>query len=335
MLAGRSYKFTEFVLWTRRTLYALIAFNAVVVVLYQVVGLKWLTIPWGVAFMLGTTVALMAGFKSTQTYNRTWEAQQIWASIAGMSRLWGTASRDFLSNDKASQRLIYRHLAWLTALRYQMRDSKAWETAKEAANAEYLRNYGAPEKERALEMEIAKYVAPQEKSRILIADGKATQVLGLQSEALKTMLDSGVIPANVFFELQRILKEFQDLQAKSERIKNYPYPRQYAIINAIFVRILCFLLPLGIISELERLNQLVGGVMAGHMVWLAIPLGVLISWMYGALDQVGESSANPFEGGANDVPISQICDSIEVDLRQLLGESSVPLSARPSHPIVM
>jgi putative membrane protein len=335
MLADRSYKFTEFVLWTRRSLYALIAFNAVLVVLYQVIGLKWLTIPWGVAFMLGTTVALMAGFKSTQTYNRTWEAQQIWASIAAMSRLWGTSSRDFLSNEKESQRLIYRHLAWLTALRYQMRDSKAWETARKTANAEYLKNYGVPERERALEAEIAKYMAPQEKSRILIADAKATQVLSLQSEALKAMLDSGAIPANVFFELQKILKEFQDLQAKSERIKNYPYPRQYAIINAIFVRILCFLLPLGIISELERLNQLVEGVMAGHMVWLAIPLGVLISWMYAALDQVGESSANPFEGGANDVPISQICTSIEIDLRQLLGESGVPLSARPAQPIVM
>jgi putative membrane protein len=335
MLAGRSYKFAEFVLWTRRPLYALIAYNAVLVVLYQVVGLKWLIIPWGVAFMLGTTVALMAGFKSTQTYNRTWEAQQIWASIAGVSRLWGTASRDFLTNEKESQRLIYRHLAWLTALRYQMRDSKAWETAKKASNAEYLKNYGVPEKERALEAEITKYVSPKEKSRILVADTKALQVLGLQSEALKAMLDSGVIPANVFFELQRILKEFQDLQAKSERIKNYPYPRQYAIINAIFVRILCFLLPLGIISELERLNQLVDGVMAGHMVWLAIPLGVLISWMYAGLDQVGESSANPFEGGANDVPISQICTAIEIDLRQLLGESGVPISSGPSSPIVM
>ncbi|WP_454830904.1 bestrophin family protein [Pseudoxanthomonas wuyuanensis] len=335
MLAGRSYKFTEFVFWTRRWLYALIAFNVVLVMLYQVADIKWLTIPWGVAFMLGTAVALMAGFKSTQTYNRTWEAQQIWASITGTSRLWGTMSRDSLADEKESQRLIYRHLAWLTVLRYQMRDSKAWETAKKASNAEYLKNYGVPEKEYALEAEITKYISPEEKSRILIANGKATQILGLQSEALKAMLRSGAIPANVFFELQKILKDFHDLQAKSERIKNYPYPRQYAIINAIFVRILCFLLPLGIISELERLNQLVQGVMAGHMVWLAIPLSVLISWMYAALDQVGESSANPFEGGANDVPISQICTSIEVDLRQLLGESDVPLGSRLSGPILM
>lgn len=335
MHAGRAYKFAEFIFWTRRSLYALTAFNIVLVVLYQVVGLKWLTIPWGVAFMLGTAVALMAGFKSTQTYNRTWEAQQVWASIAGTSRVWGTMSRDLLTVDNYSRPLVYRHLAWLTALRYQMRDSKAWETLKKEPNAEYLEKYGVPEKSSALEAEIAKYVSLEERGRILMAAGKATQVVSLQSEALRTMFGSGAIPANVFFELQKLLKEFQDLQAKSERIKNYPYPRQYAIINSIFVRILCVLLPLGIISELERLNQFVDGVMAGHMVWLAVPLSVLISWMYAALDQVGESSANPFEGGANDVPISQICASIEIDLRQLLGENGMPIDAGPTSPIVM
>ena len=105
--------------------------------------------------------------------------------------------------------------------------------------------------------------------------------------------------------------------------------------DAMFTRILCLLLPLGMISELERMNQVVSGAMAGQMVWLAIPLGVLVSWMYLALDQVGESSSNPFEGGANDVPISQICASIEVDLRQLLGESALPARAAQSSPIVL
>lgn len=52
--------------------------------------------------------------------------------------------------------------------------------------------------------------------------------------------------------------------------------------------------------------------------WLAIPLSVLVSWKHAALDQVGESNANPFEGGANDIPISQLCTSIELDLRLLL-----------------
>lgn len=335
MHTGHSYKISEFVLWTRRSLYVLTLLSVVPVVLYQAVGLKWLAIPWGVVFMLATTVALMAGFKNTQTYNRTWEAQQIWASVAAMSRLWGTMSRDFLADQNEASRLVYRHLAWLTALRYQMRDSKAWETLTIASNAEYRKKYGVPEKERALEAELSKYVTPEERSRILAAQGRATQVLGLQSEALKTMLEAGKIPPGTFIELQKVLRELQDQQSRSERIKNYPYPRQYAVVNTIFVRILCLLLPLGMVNEIEPLNQYVGGVMAGHMVWLAIPLSVLITWMYAALDQVGESSANPFEGGANDVPISQICASIEVDLRQLMGEDGVLMPAQPSSPIVL
>jgi len=335
MHAGRSYKFTEFVFWTRRSLYWLIAINLVLVSLYQLCGLHWLAVPWSVIFLLGTTVALTAGFKNTQTYNRLWEAQQVWASITGMSRLWGAMARDYVDDDNDARRLVYRHLAWLTALRYQMRDSKAWETFNKASNVEYRKHYDVPERERALEAELAKYVAPEEKSRILVATGKATEVLGLQSESLKSLLDAGRIPTATFIELQKILREFHDQQAKSERLKNYPYPRQYAIINVIFVRILCLLLPLGMIDLLVPMNEVVGGAFAGRMAWLAIPLSVLVSWMYASLDQVGESSANPFEGGANDIPISQICNSIEVDLRQLLGENDVPVSAGPSSPIVL
>jgi len=335
MHAGRSYKFTEFVFWTRRSLYWLIALNVVLVTLYQVCGLKWLAVPWSVIFLLGTTVALTAGFKNTQTYNRLWEAQQVWASITGMSRLWGAMARDYVGDDNDARRLVYRHLAWLTALRYQMRDSKAWETFNKASNVEYRKHYDVPERERALEAELVKYVSPEEKNRILVATGKPTEVLSLQSEALKTLLDAGRIPTGSFVELQKILREFHDQQAKSERLKNYPYPRQYAIINVIFVRILCLLLPLGMIDLLVPMNEVVGGVFAGRMAWLAIPLSVLVSWMYASLDQVGESSANPFEGGANDIPISQICTSIEVDLRQLLGENDVPVNAAPASPIVL
>ncbi|HYG07934.1 MAG TPA: bestrophin family ion channel [Stenotrophomonas sp.] len=335
MHAGRSYKFTEFVFWTRRSLYVLIALNLLVVALYQLAGWKWLALPWSVIFMLGTTVALTAGFKNTQTYNRLWEAQQVWASITGMSRLWGVMSRDYVGNDSDARRLVYRHLAWLTTLRYQMRDSKAWETQQRAPNVEYRKHYGVPERERALELELIKYVSPEEKSLILMAPGKATEVLGLQSAALKALLDAGRLPASSFAELQRVLREFQDQQARSERLKNYPYPRQYAIINVIFVRILCLLLPMGMIDLLAPVNAVVGGTLAGQMAWLAIPLSVLVSWMYAALDQVGESSANPFEGGANDIPISQICTDIETDLRQLLGERDVPQAVAAASPIVL
>ncbi len=335
MYAARSYRFTEFLLWTRRSLYALVVLDVALVALYQLAGWHWLAVPWGVIFMLGTTVALMAGFKNTQAYSRLSEAQQVWASITGLSRLWGTLSRDYTGSDNDARQLAYRHLAWLTALRYEMRQSKAWETLQQAPNAEYRKHYAVPEREQALEIELIKYVTPEEKSRILMAPGKATEVLGLQSATLKSLLDAGRLSPSYFLDLQKLLREFQDQQARSERLKNYPYPRQYAIINTIFVRILCLLLPLGVIDLLVPASGAPGDWLAAQVAWLAVPIGVLMSWMYTALDQVGESSVNPFEGGANDIPISQICIGIEADLRQALGERDIPAAVAPASPIVL
>jgi len=335
MHAGRSYSFTEFLLWTRRPLYALILLDVTLVALYQLGGLHWLAVPWNVIFMLGTSVALIAGFKNTQTYNRLWEAQQVWASITAASRAWGTMCRDHVGHPGQTRRLVYRHLGWLTALRYQMRESRPWETQQQLPNVEYRKHYQVPEKVRTLDVELIKYVSPEERSRILGVSSKATEVLSLQGEALRALLDDGLLPPASFAELQRALRDLHEQQARSERLKNYPYPRQYAVINVIFVRILCLLLPLGMIDLLAPMNDTVGGAMAGHMVWLAIPLSVLVSWMYAALDQVGESSANPFEGGANDIPISQLCGTIERDLRQMLDERDVPEQQEPASPIVL
>jgi ion channel-forming bestrophin family protein len=122
MHSGKSYKFIEFILWTRRNLYVLFLIGIIPTIFYQVLGFKWLAIPWTVVALLGTATAFIVGFKNTQTYNRTWEARQIWGAILNSSRAWGTMSRDFLSNSEKSKELIYRHFAWLTALRYQMRD---------------------------------------------------------------------------------------------------------------------------------------------------------------------------------------------------------------------
>jgi putative membrane protein len=67
------------------------------------------------------------------------------------------------------------------------------------------------------------------------------------------------------------------------------------------------------------------------MGWLAVPFSVLIAWMYLALDQVGESTENPFEGSANDVPITWLSRTVEQELRALLGLPAGPLAAPDGH----
>lgn len=121
MKISKSYKLSEFLGWTRRKLYIVLALAIIPAVVYQLLGQKWVALPWPLAVLLGTAASFIVGFKNAQTYNRTVEAQQVWTAIASASRYWGTISRDFPTNPRSTKVLIHRHLAWLTVLRYELR----------------------------------------------------------------------------------------------------------------------------------------------------------------------------------------------------------------------
>ena len=336
MKISKSYKLSEFVHWTRRKLYIVLALAIIPVVLYQLLGQKWVALPWSLAVLLGTATSFIVGFKNGQTYNRTVEAQQVWTAIVSVSRYWGTISRDFLTNPRSAQALIHRHLAWLTVLRYELRSRRVWESLTSSPNAEYRdKFYTVPETESGLEVELAKYLPGYELEQLAATKSKATWLISAQSMTLRALLASQELAVPHHVEMQRTLKDLVDHQSKVERIKNFPYPRQYATINTIFVWCFAALLPFCVVREFDRLNDGLSNLLAGQMAWLAIPFSALVSWMYVSLDQVGESSENPFEGGANDVPISQMSRLVEVELREMLGESDLPPLLHPKNDIIL
>jgi putative membrane protein len=335
MHVGKSYRVSEFLVWTRRKIYIVCLLGLVPVIIYQVLGIKWLDIPWPIIGLVGTSAAFIVGFTNTQTYKRTEEGQQMWTTIAGMSRAWGLTSRDFINNEDKRQLLVYRHIAWLTALRYQLRETKVWESANKKHNAEYQQYYTVPEWEIPLEEELVKYLPDHELKQILGTRNKATLLLSLQSQTIRELYDSGELAVLQFVDMERALRDLLIQQARNEHMKSSPYPRQYAIINTFFVWLFCLILPYGMLKEFDQLNEVVKGPMQGYMVWLVVPFSTIISWIYTSLEQVGESTENPFEGSANDVPISQMSRGLEIELRELLGERDLPPELQPENNIIM
>jgi predicted membrane chloride channel (bestrophin family) len=60
-----------------------------------------------------------------------------------------------------------------------------------------------------------------------------------------------------------------------------------------------------------------------------------LKWLATSLGRVGESTESPFEGSANDIPISQMCRTAEMDLRAMLGETDLPSPLQPTNNIVL
>ncbi|MGB8331419.1 MAG: hypothetical protein WCE62_14935 [Polyangiales bacterium] len=48
--------------------------------------------------------------------------------------------------------------------------------------------------------------------------------------------------------------ERRALRGKSERTKNFPYPRQYATLNSTFLWVFVLLLPFGVMFEFDELG---------------------------------------------------------------------------------
>ncbi len=305
--------------------------------LFYFLDWKWLAIPWVPVALLGTATAFISGFKNTQTYNRTWEARQIYGAIINNSRAFGIMVKDFVRGEdeqstKIHQEIIYRHFAWLTALRFQLREIKSWENVKtKSYNLEYLKHYKVPEWESTLDEELKSFLNEEERQYILSTKNRATQIIAMQSSHFKKLNEEGKISDFNYVALENQLKELYDQQGKCERIKNFPYPRQFSSINLYFTNALCLLLPLGFIGEISKMIEKFGE----NIIWIVIPFSVLLGWVFLVLEQIGESTENPFEGSANDIPITQISRNIEIDLREMLGEKELPPAIQPNNNILM
>lgn len=332
MHAGKRFTLKQVVYWTRRDIYFFIFYSTLITSLNYFFNIKWIIIPWVSIGLVGTAAAFLIGFKNTQTYARLWEGRMIWGAIVNASRTWGVLARDTVNNDTAATKeLIYRHFAWLTALRYQLREPRIWETQELKSNKEFADYFQVPEKQTKLEDELRKYLSEKDLGYILSKKNRAAQLLALQSLQLKHLRAEGKISEFDFIELEKLVSAFFEEQGKSERIKNFPYPRQFATINQMFVRLFIAMLPLGIIQEFSKLTAEAGPL----IIWATVPCSVIVAFVFHMMERIGEATENPFEGGANDVPISAISRGIEIDLRDMLDEKDLPSPLTPTNDILL
>ena len=117
-------------------------------------------------------------------------------------------------------------------------------------------------------------------------------------------------------EMATVLKNFYEHQGKAERIKKFPLPRQYANLSRIFIGIFILLLPFSMIPSLMELGNW------GYAI--SIVITALIGWIYIMMEIVGDYSENPFQGMAYDIPMLSLCRTIEIDLKEMLGEKDLP-----------
>ncbi len=311
--------------WFNVIVFTLISLGAVLLFVYA--RFDWIAIPFLPVSLIGTSTVFYIGFKNNSSYDRLWEARRIWGSIVNDSRSWAPFVRDMVGNQfrtdllphdelqKWRVKLIKRQIAFIHALRVQMRKPQPWEHNQGYNNAfreVFTPHFGPAD----LKESIQSFLDENELERISAAQNPALAILSLQSRDIENLRTLNAIDDFRHVELQKIVQSFVNNQGSSERIKNFPFPRQYAFFSSVFVWIFVCLLPFSLLKSFSEVSP--------EFVWMVIPFSVLASWFLLTMELVGDYSENPFEFLINDVPLSTMCRNVEIDLLDILQENNLP-----------
>jgi putative membrane protein len=281
------------------SLLVLLGWDFAIVLGYKVMHWGWVgsrNVP--LAFY-GVAIGIVVSFWNSSAYARWWEARTLWGAIVNKSR---TLARQVLTtmSPKATaieqaevaavqRQLVLYQVAYVHALRQQLRGLDPV-----AAVAHLL---------------------PHEDSAELAREKNLALTLQRRMSAmLVTARERGWLDQWEWQAIDDSMADLMDAQGGVERIKNTPMPKQFNHFLRLFVHIYCLMLPVGLVET---------------MGWFT-PLGsTLVGFMFLALEKIGLDLEDPFENTIFDVPMTAIATTIEINLRQLLGETELPLPVQP------
>ncbi|MEK1887260.1 MAG: bestrophin family ion channel [Phyllobacterium sp.] len=292
----------------------------------QLTTWRFLTVPAPILTIVGSALAISIAFKSQQCFARftnalTLSGQLNTSSFILAQRLMSAMGNLDVPSGPRLEDIFNRHFAWLTALRFFLREKKSWENRFDPGNVRFLAHIPNPESGSALEFELRGYLSDVEMQKVMTHPGdKEALILDWQYDAIRNLRRQELVSEYMFTVLTASLEELARLQGGLKLIKNYPYSRNYYSITVILIKMFVAIVPFGLFPYAYELGVYAG--IADWTAWLNVPFSVAVGWVFVSLEKVGENSSNPFEGNANDVPISSITRKIEITMRGMMGETN-------------
>lgn len=244
--------------------------------------------------LVGFALSIFLGFRNNTGYDRFWEGRKLWGQLVNTSR---SITRQIatliapVSDERHAVRreLVYAVIGYVHALRRHLRDQDPFT-------------------------ELATWLPPEQVEALRTQRNPPIALLHQIALRLRSLYDEGLIHAYHLPVLESSLTTLTDVQGACERIKATPIPASYTVLMHRIVLLYCVGLPFGIVSTVGLLTPIVV---------------LIVAYAFYGLDAVGNEIEDPFGLDPNDLPLDALARSIEIDLRQRLGETELPAVLEP------
>lgn len=256
--------------------------------------------------VVGGAIGIFVSFRTNSAYDRWWEGRKLWGRLINSSRHFCTQVLTYLPKPEDGARqsppvpsdlqreLVRRHIAYVHALRVLLRSQEL----------------GADEDFRA-------FLSAKEAERVAAESNPTHALLQTQMQLLVDENQAGRLTELRLQSLDETIRALLDIQGGCERIKKTPFPRGYGFIAERLIQAYGVLLPLGLVGNIN--ND-----------WVAIPLTVLVCLSFALISEVGRVLEDPFTLFWPALPLAALSKTIEINLRQRLGDADLPAMPKPN-----
>lgn len=181
--------------------------------------LQNVTLPLPVTAILGTAVSLLLAFRTSQSYDRWWEARKVWGAIVNDSRTFTRQIIQFIPENKQDEIKAFaeRQIIWTYALGESLRRQPFSKKVKTYLSAHPIDAANIP-----------------------------NALLDAHSLQLNRLAKENSLSEFQVMQLNATIGNFCNSMGMCERIKNTVFPRAYSLLLHTLIYVFTFILPFGL-----------------------------------------------------------------------------------------
>lgn len=256
--------------------------------------------------LVGLALGIFLGFRNNTSYDRWWEGRKLWGGLVNTTRNLARQALTLIAPPAADAvpaeelravqtRLVYLIIAYVHSFRHHLRKSVSF-------------------------IELESLLSSDEVKALRHSKNVPLAINKLLGDAIQEAWRRGWIHDYQLPLMEEKLSLLLDIQGGCERIKSTPIPYAYTVLMHRIVGFYCFFLPFVVVREIAEWTPLVV---------------FIVSYAFFGLDDIGDEIEDPFEIAPNDLPLSAISRTIEINLRELLGEQPLPDFLQPIDDVLL
>lgn len=255
--------------------------------------------PVPVLAVLGTVIGLLLAFRTNSSYDRWWEARTLWGAIVNDSRTWVRqliefSQRNSTEVDATVKTMAYRQIAWCYALTRSLRNQNPVQ-------------------------DLATLVGDQDFEFYQSSQHVPNLILLSQASDLRQLYAGKHLELFQFVELEKTLTRLTDSMGGCERIKNTTFPTSYGRLVHVLIYIFVLFLPFGLVN-VPALGL--------------IATSLTLAFAFVLIEMVSVYLQDPFSNRPSDTPMLSLSCTIEINIKEMLGEGELPVPLAPQNGVL-